>query len=217
MIESQKRRLGVVAKGLDRKLVDGEEKFSDQLKQLMPEGPFEEKVAVFVHVRGTVGKGTTAERYLGVSHDDMLNLAIGFFGATEDSYRKLAAGVIEYKRAELEEREVEDVTWEDSQGREHIISAAEIVAAAERGKARNEQMKADAGTTKFSALVKKTVPMSGRFDVAYIGCRARIATEEELSGPGFEHLKQTKDDAAAHGMLVEPKKRKTPVRKKKTA
>lgn len=207
MLESQKRRLGIVVKALDRKL-QGEDKYGDQLKELIPPGPFDEKVVVTVHCRGRKGEDSPAvERFFGVSHNDMLDLAIGFFGCTEDHYRRLAAGCIERKRAELEDRDIQDVVYQDSEGNDRTLTAQEIVEAIERAEVRKERMETDAEKPAFSELVKKKVPQRGRIEVAYVGAKARIAKPEELRG--IEHLKQTKADAEVHGELVPAKPRKS--------
>lgn len=211
MTDPQRRRLGCVVKAFDRKL-GGEEKFGDQLKDLIPVGPFEEKVVVICHVRGTKGEDSPAvDRFFGVSHNDMIDMAIGMFGCTENAYRRLAAACIERKRAELEERDIQDVTYQDSEGVDQVLTADEIVEAIDRAEERKERMAEDVETPAFSELVKKKVRQKGRIEVAYVGARTRIATPEELKG--IEHLKQTKADAEAYGTLCEPKARKP--RKKK--
>lgn len=208
MIESQKRRLGIAVKALDRKL-EGEDKYGDQLKELIPPGPFDEKVVVIVHCRGTKGEDKAAvKRFFGVSHNELMDYAIGFLpGFTEDNYRRLAAGCIEMKRAELEEREIQDVEYQDSEGNTRSLTADEITAAIDRAEERKQRMEDDAETPAFSDLVKKTVPQRGRIDIAYVGARARIATDEELKG--IEHLKQTKADQKIYGVLVPAKPRKS--------
>lgn len=212
MLDSQKRRLGIVVKALDRKL-QGEDKFGDQLKELIPPGPFDEKVVVTVHCRGSKGEDVgEVDRFFGVSHNDLMDYAIGFLpGFTEDNYRRLAAGCIEVKRAELEEREVQDVVYKDSEGNDRTLTADEILAAVDRAEERKAQMEADAETPAFSELVKKKVPQRGRIEVAYVGAKARIATPDELKG--IEHLKQTKADADVFGELIPPKPRKPRAKK----
>lgn len=205
MLVSQKRLLGIAIKSLSGKL-QGEDNYGDQLKELIPVGPFEEKIAIFVHVRGSKGEDKgSVERYRGVSFAELLDYAIGFLpGFTEDNYRRLAAGCIEMKRAELENRPIRDVTYKGSQGEDCHITAEEIQATIIRAQERMAKMKADAGTELFSNLIKETVPQRGRIEVAYVGARARKAKQEELRG--IEHLKQTKKDQKVHGVLYEKRK-----------
>jgi len=206
MLNSQKRLLGLVGKVLSSKL-QGDKEFSKQLSSLLAEGEFDDSIVVTMRVRGSKAADSTVPRYLGVSHEDLHNYAIGFLpGFTEDNYRRLAAAVIEIRRAQLEDRDVRDVQYVDRLGQTHTLTVNEIREGVARAVERKEKMEADAESPAFSQLIKQNVTLTGRVDIDFVECKVRNANPEELTR--MEPLKQTKKDALKHGVIIPPKPRK---------
>ena len=195
LTDSQKRRLGIVAKATGGKL-DGE-KISDLLKAQIPEGPYDETVTITCRVRGKKSADTTSPKFYGVPLNLILDLALGMMpGFTKDHMLRLRAVATEITKAEKEGREIEAITFDNAAGEEVRLRAEEVERYAELATERHAELEEESAL--LSEIAKEDRLVRGQVNTSYIEIKVRKGGDLD----GSTVLKQTKEDAKANGEAV---------------
>jgi len=194
LTESQRRRLGLVAKAVGGS-VDGV-KISDMLKAEIDEGSFDETVTLVCQLRGTKSADTRGDRYYGVPIDLLFNLSLGMLpGFTKDHMLRLQAVATEVTKADKEDRDVQAITYQDANGDDVELDAEEVERYVELAHERNDELK-EAGET-LSEIAKESRLVRGRVNTSYVAVKVRKGGDVDN---GMTILKQTKEDLAVHGV-----------------
>lgn len=133
-------------------------------KHLTIVGDFCHKGTLEYDLTGKVGKDYEKDTYYGVGLDNMLNVLMAVIpGFVEDYMRKACHIALELRKAELEEREVQDSHWVDEKGTHHPLTAQEILDVKAKVEKRIEQAKETVAP--FAKVIKTTRPAAGRVDL----------------------------------------------------
>lgn len=166
-ITHKEQLLVLLNKALDAK--KSGKTLSDLIREAYPLEVGEQDVHGIVEfsLHAKIGEDYETDRYKGVALDEVLTWVMATVpGFMEDKLRRSAAIVIELKRAENENRDVQQIVWIDDAGQQHDITVQEIKNEQERVTAWKE--KAQKTLAPFAKIIKTRVPAKGRVSVSNV-------------------------------------------------
>jgi len=127
-------------------------------------GKFVRKGTLSYELHATVNPDYEQHKFWGVGLDDLLNMLIASVpGIVEDNMREAAAVIIELKRADMEDRPVQDIAYNDTSGREWILTAGYILEAQKRVEKLRD--KAAEVSKEFAAVLKTKKKQRGAVQI----------------------------------------------------
>ena len=133
-----------------------------------PPGNFTYKGIVRFEIEGFTKADYMADRYFGVEIDDMFNILMATIpGIVEDNMRRACHVAAEIKRAEMENRAVQDITWTNENGEAVLISADEVIKIMER--VEGMPQRAEDTLAPFAKCIKQKRPAAGQIKINMAG------------------------------------------------